>query len=104
MTKRSTYSARHYATNKERVLEQCRRRRAAMAKRLDALKAVPCTDCGVQYPPWVMDFDHVDGGKLAGISNMLTNSVRTVLEEVAKCEVVCSNCHRQRTHERNQPA
>lgn len=60
----------------------------------------PCADCGSSYPYWVMDFDHVRGKKrfnIAQYSNMVI-SLEAVQEEVAKCEIVCSNCHRHRTH------
>lgn len=66
------------------------------------LKEVPCKDCGKSYPHYVMDFDHV-GEKSNKISNIVANaSKRLFLEEVAKCEVVCANCHRERTFQRNQ--
>lgn len=65
------------------------------------LKAVPCVDCGKQYPYYVMDFDHRDGeGKTKMISRMTTGSMGIRLAEIAKCDVVCSNCHRERTYRR----
>ena len=67
---------------------------------LDGLKSVPCKDCGVAYPPYVMDFDHIRGRKVRGIGKMLTSSWSTLQAEIAKCEIVCSNCHRERTHQR----
>lgn len=56
-------------------------------------------DCGQRHPPCVMDFDHVRGEKVAGISTtkMMGVSVAVLEEEIAKCDVVCSNCHRIRT-------
>jgi hypothetical protein len=45
-----------------------------------------------------MDFDHVRGQKVDGISVMMnTRSLAAVQEEMAKCEIVCANCHRIRT-------
>lgn len=65
---------------------------------LDA-KSVPCTDCGAQYPTYVMDLDHIRGSKKFGLggSNLTGRSVQEVLDEIAKCDPVCSNCHRERT-------
>jgi hypothetical protein len=65
-------------------------------------KARPCADCGIQYAPWQMDFDHVRGIKVMGLARRGTTAftIRKVLEEIAKCEVVCANCHRDRTHRR----
>lgn len=60
-------------------------------------KDKPCHDCGKQYPPVVMDFDHVPdrGIKVAEISRI--NSREKIIEEIAKCDVVCPTCHRIRT-------
>ena len=65
-------------------------------------KEVPCADCGGVFPPYVMDFDHVTGEKELNVSRALRVSVARMLAEIAKCEVVCSNCHRIRTYERRQ--
>ena len=60
-----------------------------------------CVDCGNKFPWYVLDFDHVYGKKVANIGQMLNYfSVEDILKEVAKCEVVCSNCHRERTYQR----
>lgn len=59
----------------------------------------PCVDCKVQYPYYVMDFDHVRGRKQKNVMELVpTLSKKKIDEEIAKCEVVCSNCHRIRTH------
>ena len=52
-----------------------------------------------------MDFDHVRG-KTAGISRLLQANVSMtrLLAEIAKCDLVCSNCHRIRTWNRLDPA
>jgi hypothetical protein len=63
-------------------------------------KDVPCVDCGERYPPYVMDFDHVRGEKRTRVGNMMYYSVKALEEEISKCEVVCANCHRERTHGR----
>lgn len=61
----------------------------------------PCADCGNKYPYWVMDFDHIDE-KSFGINShtKVTRSLDKIKEEIAKCEIVCANCHRGRTHAR----
>jgi hypothetical protein len=63
---------------------------------------VPCTDCKKIYPYWVMDFDHITGKKLFNISQYQskTHTLEMIKKEVSKCEVVCSNCHRERTYRR----
>lgn len=76
-------------------------RRAAKRAFLIEAKAKPCMDCGVSYPHYVMDLDHVRGTKVAGLADLLQHgTLDQVVEEIAKCELVCSNCHRIRTWNR----
>ena len=46
-----------------------------------------------------MDFDHLRDKKF-NISNSMGMPEAALLAEIAKCEVVCSNCHRIRTEKR----
>lgn len=61
-----------------------------------------CTDCGISYPPHVLDFDHLRDKKF-GISGkgVKDNTLEKIIEEIAKCEIVCANCHRHRTYMRS---
>lgn len=59
-------------------------------------KKKPCADCGQSYPFYVMDFDH-QKDKLFNIGKASCCSVETLQREIAKCDVVCANCHRIRT-------
>ena len=61
-------------------------------------QASGCVDCGYNEHPVALDFDHVRGEKEFTISDGLHRPWRDVLKEVNKCDVVCSNCHRVRTH------
>ena len=67
---------------------------------IDELKANPCKDCGKVLAPEAMDFDHIYGEKKVGISSMWSWGRERVLVELAKCELVCANCHRTRTQNR----
>lgn len=74
---------------------------AARKAWLSSLKTGPCLDCGVSYPPYVMHFDHRDPkSKQFQIAQSLTRAFRMVLKEIAKCDLVCANCHAERTHRR----
>ncbi len=65
------------------------------------LKDNPCIDCGLKYSPSVMDFDHVRGEKLYGISVCASRFGKVkLLEEISKCDLVCARCHRIRTQSR----
>lgn len=81
------------------------RRKASQAVRSELVrkaKDVPCMDCGVKYPYYVMDFDHRDpADKLFTVSAKARfKSLSCIQTELAKCDVVCANCHRERTHRR----
>lgn len=71
-------------------------------KALDDYKASkPCLDCGRKYPSYVMDFDHRDPStKEFSVSSAFRvgTSKERVEAEIAKCDLVCANCHRERTH------
>lgn len=62
------------------------------------LLAHPCVDCG-NDDPIILEFDHVRGKRHRCVASMLTNSYawETILQEIAKCDVVCANCHTRRT-------
>lgn len=65
-------------------------------------EASPCHDCGNKFPACCMDFDHRPGeGKLDCIGKLVMTAPWTEIEaEIAKCDLVCANCHRIRTRDR----
>ncbi len=65
-----------------------------------AAKDKPCVDCGIKYHFSAMDFDHTHGEKSFNLAAPAGWTYGEILEEIAKCDVVCSNCHRIRTYER----
>jgi hypothetical protein len=78
------------------AIKACQRRAQDIVK---AAKARPCMDCGVQYPSYVMEFDHRDPATKSFNIGSLRRIEQTVLRnEIAKCDVVCANCHRARTY------
>ena len=91
--------ARHSANVAKRNKEERARQRAWI---VEYKESNPCTDCGVYYPACVMDFDHLRDKK-RNVSQMATQTDKAILEEIEKCELVCSNCHRIRTHARRMP-
>ena len=69
-----------------------------------------CVDCS-ESDIRVLEFDHVRGEKIRGVSQMISRgcSWKTIEKEIAKCDVRCCNCHRKKTIEtlgwyRNQTA
>lgn len=69
---------------------------------MDIKRKAFCADCGVsgQDHPEIMDFDHLGDKKYSVSHAARTRSAKVLQEEMAKCEIVCSNCHRIRTYER----
>jgi hypothetical protein len=99
----SEYKKEHYQANKEAYVASVKRRLVRMRSILRREKDRPCADCGIKYPFYVMDLDHrEDEEKLGMISQMLKLSEEGFRREMAKCDVICANCHRERTHQRNQ--
>ena|SRR3990167_3197649 len=61
----------------------------------------PCTDCGQIFPWYVMEFDHRDGKQGSRcVTQYRRYSRKRLLLEIAKCDLVCANCHAVRTHKR----
>jgi hypothetical protein len=101
---RSAYHREHYEANRQRYIDQARARKQALAVErttylIEFFKTHPCLDCG-ERDPVVLEFDHL-GDKAFSIGQALPyRNWQSILEEIAKCDVVCANCHRRRTAER----
>ena len=100
------YTKAHYQANKSYYAAKARKNDNRL---LDTLKDflrqakdVPCLDCQQRFPHYVMQFDHVRGKKEFGLGDIHRHkpSLERVEAEVAKCEVVCANCHAIRTYTR----
>ncbi len=97
-------SARHYAKNQAQRMADKRERRHRSMRYLAERKAGPCTDCGGTFHPAAMDFDHMGHEvKVDNLSRLAWSgaSLARLDTEIAKCELVCANCHRLRTWTRN---
>lgn len=96
-------SKRHYQANQDKYLARNAKYRLAIRHFVQEIKEnTPCKDCGIRYPYYVMDFDHLDGSlKLNDINYLAsTGRISALKKEIVKCEVVCANCHRLRTYKR----
>lgn len=91
---------RHYYANKEQYYERNKKREEEIKAWVREVKSVPCMDCGVSYPHYVMDLHHRDPTqKLFNPSNLFKQgSWRIAREEIEKCDVLCANCHRERSY------
>ena len=71
----------------------------------DVKTAAGCLDCGWNEWPEALEFDHIPsrGPKLFNIG-CSANKPKAVLEaEMAKCDIVCIHCHRDRTYGPGSP-
>ena len=96
-------SRKHYLNNKQKYLKRNVAYRDSIRKFVQEIKEnTPCHDCGNFYPYYVMDFDHINASEKENGINFLSSTGRigALKKEIVKCELVCANCHRQRTHMR----
>lgn len=101
---RSAYGKEHYAANKQRYIDQAaivsqRRRLERTRWLLDYFRSHPCVDCR-ETDPVVLEFDHLRDKVFNVGTELHDRNWESVLAEIAKCEVVCANCHRRRTARR----
>lgn len=95
------YDAAWYRENRTRRQAKVKADRQEYVAWLDSLKeGKPCTDCGRSYPPYVMEWDHLPEAVktlvLADTRRAAFSKTR-ILAELENCELVCANCHRERT-------
>jgi hypothetical protein len=95
-------SRNYYKNNHDKQLKEVykRKRRVINEHRkflFDFYKKNPCVDCG-ETDPLVLELDH-QRDKIMEVSRMISGgwSKQKVLDEIAKCEVRCANCHRRKT-------
>lgn len=76
------------------MIDDTRRlRRLKYKGRVEEIKRTRgCARCKNQDPR-VLEFHHVRGGKLFNISQGENAGWVRNIEEIAKCEVLCANCH-----------
>ena len=111
----------------KRSLDAIRRKRAKdhrnarlrMRQELIEYKTrTPCTDCGLNFPHFVMEFDHIDGSgpltrrlrskgkhanRTSGPHRAISgpfNTRASMYKAMIGCELVCANCHKARTWRR----
>ena len=85
-----------YAANAERKIAWQARRRSELRAWLDDLRAgLACESCG-ETATACLQFHHVDvSQKDIEVAKVIANgwSKARILREIAKCRVLCANCH-----------
>ena len=98
---RCKYQNDQYATEHGRAMtlrslaKRRKRNRMVVDQHLDSHH---CADCN-ESDPHTLEFDHVRGVKSEHVSKLIQNATSEIRlkAEIAKCDVVCANCHRRRT-------
>lgn len=87
---------RYYMRSKQAIVDRTRQKRAEIRKWLIDYKTERgCKECGNKHPA-VLDFHHTGGRKERGLTECANSqfSQQRLEEEIAKCIILCSNCHR----------
>lgn len=98
------YAQQHYQDNKAKYQANTKAKKSLIRKIVIELKHnMPCMDCDIAYPYWVLQYDHRPGvDKKFNIADThMISSVSALLAEIDKCDLVCANCHATRTYERS---
>jgi hypothetical protein len=95
------YHRKHYEQHRDQYIARAARRtQGLVAERarylIKLFRERPCVDCG-ESDPLVLEFDHVADKNFSIARGLRSRSWEAVLKEMAKCDVVCANCHRRRT-------
>lgn len=100
---RSEYNRRWYRSpkNYQRVVLNNSARSAERRLRFrevlyNYLLQHPCVICS-EPDPVVLEFDHIKGRKKFNIANYDRFSLKELLKEISKCQVLCANCHKRKT-------
>jgi hypothetical protein len=95
--KQAGYSKTYYEKNRELVISKINaKKKIHKAWFVNYKKQLACVTCGHNHPA-ALDFHHVEQKKSNRKVHKLVsdgNTKKRILEEIDKCVVLCSNCHR----------
>lgn len=88
------YKLKHYYSNKQAHYERNSKTRVLIKNYIDSIKIAGCSICNEKEIACI-DFHHLKD-KDNNIANLLyRGSLKKVKEEIAKCVLLCANCHRK---------
>ena len=94
------YMRKYREGNKEILIEDSKRRQKRRRKRKKygiEIKGGKCIKCGYNKNYTALEFHHKHG-KDKTSRHLLSFSLKRFLEELEKCDLVCSNCHMEIHH------
>jgi len=86
-----------YNKHKKSEIAHVQRRKKETRKWLWKYKnELKCSKC-LEHHPAIIDFHHREGKKEKGVAQMIIDgySIERIKQELSKCDVLCSNCHRK---------
>ena len=98
--KQNAYQRAWYARNKEKAKEKVKANKARYRQKWREYKAtLKCAICGFDHPA-ALDFHHVvRSPDNINVNQLLRrDAFKKAYEEIKKCVVLCSNCHRLHHH------
>ena len=102
--KRNALNRASYARNKEKRQKKNREKKVtAKTKWREYKSTLSCVQCGQNHPA-TLDFHHIEKHPSnRKVNKLVTNhAFKKAAEEVKKCKVLCSNCHRIHHHNERQ--
>ncbi len=99
----ASYEAARYQNGGKKHVETKRQKRLAVVNAIKAERG--CMSCGESHPA-TLDFHHRDPmQKTLSVGTFVcrTTQIELILEEIAKCDVLCSNCHRKLHWQQRRP-
>ena len=91
------YVRKHYDENQQYYVDKAIRAKKKKVDWYNDFKSkLKCEVCGESHPA-TLDFNHKDPSKKDFAVAAMVNrySIKRILEEVQKCQVLCANCHRK---------
>jgi hypothetical protein len=88
-----------YAKNRDRYKKMVKDSKRRKLEWFEQYRKDKCCSKCTEKRWYVLDFHHVNE-KVDGISSMVNNNVGIdrIIKEIAKCNILCSNCHRELHH------
>ncbi len=98
------YKRRWYRANKDKHISYVRKREIGIETWFRRYKeTLSCEICGENHPA-CLDFHHIDPSlKKFSVSRKRDRpSLKQLQEEIAKCQVLCANCHRKEHYKQRE--
>lgn len=86
-------SREHYLKYKKSYNKRSQQEHDKLMELCREMKAPGCLKCSEKEPA-ALDFHHIKGKDML-ISQMRGRNRDKILEEIAKCVILCANCHRK---------